>query len=153
MKYGLNKERAAMADATTELAKLHEAADDLLKPFNQFAPRYMEGETVDGYRKRLAGRVQQHAPSMQNVNLRESIGTGFDLIERQIYDEARREAVRPTTIPDGEMRELKKYDATGRPFLEFHGSPKSWLGDFSNGAKRRLVSIRTETQRGYIPSL
>jgi hypothetical protein len=137
----------------TALAKLHEAADDLLKPFNQFAPRYMEGETVDGYRKRLAGRVQQHAPSMQNVNLRESIGTAFDLIERQIYDEARREAVRPTTIPDGEMRELKKYDATGRPFLEFHGSPKSWLGDFSNGAKRRLVSIRTETQRGYIPSL
>lgn len=136
----------------TELAKLHEAADDLLKPFNQSAPRYMEGETADGYRKRLAGRVQQHAPSMKDINLRESIGTAFSLIEKQIYDEARREAVRPTTIPDGEMRELTKYDATGRPFLEFHGSPKAWLGDFSNGAKRRLVGIRTETQRGYIPN-
>jgi hypothetical protein len=33
----------------TELAKLHEAADDLLKPFNQSAPRYMEGETADGH--------------------------------------------------------------------------------------------------------
>jgi hypothetical protein len=140
-----------MSDPTA-LAKLHEAADDLLKPFNMFAPRYMEGETVDGYRKRLAGRVQQHAPSMQNINLRESTGTAFDLIERQIYDEPRREAVRPTTIPDGEMRELTKYDATGRPFLEFHGSPKAWLGDYSNGAKRKLVGIRTETQRGYIPS-
>lgn len=135
----------------TELANLHEAADDLLKPFNQFAPRYMEGETVDGYRKRLASRVQQHAPSMQNINLRESIGTAFNLIEKQIFDEARREAVRPTRIPDGEMRELTKYDATGRPFIEFHGSPKAWLGDFANGAKRRLVGIRTETQRGYIP--
>jgi hypothetical protein len=135
----------------TELAKLHEAADELLKPFNQFAPRYMDGETADGYRKRLAGRVQQHAPSMQSINLRESVGTAFSLIEKQIYDEARREAVRPTTIPDGEMRELKKYDATGRPFIEFHGSPKAWLGDFANGAKRRLVGIRTETQRGYIP--
>jgi hypothetical protein len=136
----------------TELAKLHEAADDVLKPFNQSAPRYMEGETADGYRKRLASRVQQHAPAMKDINLRESIGTAFNLIEKQIYDEARREAVRPTTIPDGEMRQLTKYDATGRPFLEFHGSPKAWLGDFSNGAKRRLVGIRTETQRGYIPS-
>lgn len=140
-----------MSDPTA-LAKLHEAADDLLKPFNQFAPRYMEGETVNGYRKRLAGRVQQHAPSLKDINLRKSVGTTFDLIEKQIYDEARREAVRPTTIPAGEMRELTKYDATGRPFLEFHGSPKAWLGDFSNGAKRKLVGIRTETQRGYIPS-
>jgi hypothetical protein len=137
---------------TTALAKLHEAADDLLKPFNQFAPRYMEGETVDGYRKRLAGRVQQHAPTLKDINLRESVGTAFNLIEKQIYDEARREAVRPTTIPDGEMRELKRYDATGRPFTEFHGSPKAWLGDYSNGAKRRLVGIRTESVRGYIPS-
>jgi hypothetical protein len=140
-----------MSDAT-ELAKLHEAADDLLKPFNQSAPRYMEGETPDGYRKRLAGRVQQHAPSMKDINLRESIGTAFSLIEKQIYDEARREAVRPTTIADGEMRELKRYDATGRPFLEFHGHPSAWLGEFSNGAKRKLAGIRTESRRGYIPN-
>jgi hypothetical protein len=134
------------------LAKLHETADDLLKPFNQYAPRYMEGETVSGYRKRLAGRIQQHAPTLKDINLRESVGTTFDLIERQIYDEARREAIRPTTIPAGEMRELKRYDDTGRPFLEFHGSPRAWLGDFANGAKRRLVGIKTETTRGYIPS-
>jgi hypothetical protein len=136
----------------TEFAKLHEYADTLLKPFNQYAPRYMEGETLAGYRKRLAGRIQQHAPSMKDINLRESVGTAFNLIEKQIYDEARREAVRPTTIPDGEMRELKRYDDTGRPFLEFHGHPKAWLGDFSNGAKRKLAGIRTESQRGYIPN-
>lgn len=139
------------ADAT-ELAKLHEAADDLLKPFNRSAPRYMEGETADGYRKRLAGRIQEHAPSMKHINLRESIGTAFSLIEKQIYDEARREAVRPTTIPAGEMRELTRYDNSGRPFQEFHGSPKAWLGDFSNGAKKKLAGIRTESQRGYIPN-
>jgi hypothetical protein len=136
----------------TELAKLHETADEVLRQHNQFAPRYMEGETLTSYQKRLAGRVQQHAPSMKDINLRESVGTAFSLIEKQIYDEARREAVRPTTIPDGEMREMKKYDATGRPFIEWHGSPKAWLGDFANGAKRRLVGIKTETSRGYIPS-
>jgi hypothetical protein len=136
----------------TEFAKAHEAADDLLRQHKQFAPRYMEGETLTGYKKRLAGRVQQHAPSMKDINVRESIGTAFNLIEKQIYDEARREAIRPSNIPDGEMRELTKYDATGRPFLEFHGHPSNWMDQFSNGAKRKLVGIRTETQRGYIPS-
>ncbi len=135
-----------------EFAKLHEAADEVLRPFKQFAPRYMQGETLAGYQKRLASRVQQHAPSMKNTNLRELIGSAFNLIEKQIYDEARREVVRPTTIPEGEMRELTKYDATGRPFIEFHGSPKAWISDFANGAKKRLVGIRTETQRGYIPN-
>ena len=134
------------------LAKLHEAADEVLRPFNQYAPRFMEGETVTGYQKRLAGRVQQHAPSMKDVNLRKFVGTAFSVLERQIYDEARREAVRPTTIPKGEMRELTKYDTTGRPFIEFHGSPSAWIDDFSNGAKRRLVGIKTETSRGYIPN-
>jgi hypothetical protein len=141
----------AYADPT-EFAKLHEAADEVLRPFKQFAPRYMEGETLAGYQKRLAGRVQQHAPSMKEINLRESVGSAFNLIEKQIYDEARREAIRSTTIPKGEMRELTNYDATGRPFIEFHGHPSAWMSDFSNGAKRRLVGIRTESQRGYIPN-
>jgi hypothetical protein len=127
-----------------------ENADDLFKPFNKSAPRYMEGETIDGYRKRLATRLQQQAPSLKDVNVRDTRGSAFDLIEKQIYDEARREAVRPTMIPDGEMCELKRYDATGRPFIEWHGSPKTWLNDFANGAKRKLVGIRTETQTGYI---
>jgi hypothetical protein len=136
----------------TEIAVIQERADETLRMFNQSAPRDMEGETVTSYRKRLATRVQQHAPSMKDINLREATGSAFDLLERQIYDEARREAQRPSTIPDGEMRELKKYDATGRPMIEWHGSLKSWMGDFSNGAKKRLVSIRTESQRGYIPN-
>jgi hypothetical protein len=150
---GFHKGGATMAYADpTEFAKLHEAADEVLKPFKQFAPRYMEGETLAGYQKRLAGRVQQHAPSMKDINLREAVGTAFNVLEKQIYDEAQREAVRPTTIPKGEMRELTKYDAAGRPFLKFHGSPKAWMDDFTNGAKRRLVGIRTESQRGYIPN-
>jgi hypothetical protein len=135
-----------------EFARRHEAADELLRPFNQYAPRYMEGETLNSYDKRLTARVQQYAPSMKDINLREATGSAFKLLQNQIYDEARREAVRPTTIPKGEMRELTKYDATGRPFLEFHGSPKSWMDDFANGAKRKLVGIRTESARGYIPN-
>jgi hypothetical protein len=135
-----------------ELVKIYENAEGYFKPYKQNVPGYMEGETPAGYRRRLATNLQQHTPSLKNINLRESVGSAFNLIEKQIYDEAQREAIRPTTIPKGEMRELTKYDATGRPFIEFHGHPSAWMDDFTNGAKRRLIGIRTETQRGYIPN-
>jgi len=136
----------------TALVAEQERADDLLRMFNQSAPRAMEGETVDSYRERMAARIQQNAPNMRNLNLREATGSAFDLIERQIYDDARREAKNPTLVPDGELREVKQLDATGRPASVFYGRPSSWMNQFSNGTKRRLVGIKTETQKGYIPN-
>jgi hypothetical protein len=112
----------------------------------------MDGESIDAYRRRLASKVQEIAPSMKNINVQDARGSAFDLIERQIYAEARREAERPSNIPAGEMREMRKFDDTGRPFIEWHGHPSNWMDQFSNGAKRRLVGIKTESPRGYIPS-
>jgi hypothetical protein len=111
---------------------------------NKSAPRYMEGETTESYRKRLATRLQQHAPSLKDINVRDTRGSAFDLIEKQIYAEARREAERPSNIPDGELREMRKLDATGRPFYEFHGRPSTWMDQFSNGTKKRLVGIKQD---------
>jgi hypothetical protein len=131
----------------TELAKIYENADDIFKPHKQSAPRYMEGETTDSYRKRLATRLQQHAPSLKDINVRDTRGSAFDLIEKQIYDEARREAERPSNIRDGELREMRKFDATGRPFYEFHDRPSTWMDDFSNGTKKRVVIKKDTTAR------
>jgi hypothetical protein len=135
----------------TELVAQQEKADEMLRMFNQSAPRAMEGETVQSYRKRMAAKLQSHAPNMKDINLREATGSAFDLIEKQIYDEARREAVRPTTVPDGELREVKEMDATGRATSKFFGRPSSWMSQFSGG-KKRVVGIRTENQRGYVPN-
>jgi hypothetical protein len=135
-----------------ELIEQQERADEMLRLFNQSAPRAMDGETVESYRRRMATRIQQNAPNMKDINVRDARGSAFDLIEKQIYDDARREALRPTLIPDGELREVKQLDATGRPASVFYGRPSSWMGQFSNGTKRRLVGIKTETQRGYIPN-
>jgi hypothetical protein len=136
----------------TEFALIQEQADNLLRLHNQSAPRAMDGENLVSYKRRLASKVQQVTPNLKDINLNDARGSAFDLLQKQIYDEARREAIRPTTIPKGEMREMRKFDDTGRPFYEWQGSPKAWLGDFSNGAKRKLAGIRTESQRGYIPS-
>jgi hypothetical protein len=136
----------------TELVAEQERADEILRMFNQSAPRAMDGETVESYKRRMATKIQQNAPHMKDINVRDARGSAFNLIERQIYEDARRKAKNPTLIPDGELREVKQLDATGRPASVFYGRPSSWMGQFTNGANRRLLSIRTETQRGYIPN-
>jgi len=132
----------------TERYEIQEKADARLRLFNESAPRCLEGETTKGYRRRLATKLQRHAPGLQDVNVYDANGAAFDLIERQIYEAAEKEAKRPTLIPAGELREVKKIDQTGREFSDFYGSPKAWMSTFMAEPKR-LAGIRTETQRGY----
>src|ERR1700722_19294628 len=105
------------------------------------APPPLERESETAYRRRLAESLQQHAPNCQDFNVRHSTGTAFDVLEKQIKADAQREAARPTNIPEGTLRQVTKYDQSGRPFYEFFGSPSSWLKDFT-GEKKRLVGIR-----------
>jgi hypothetical protein len=73
------------------------------------------------------------------------------VLEEQIYDDARREAQNPTNVPEGELREVKRMDQSGRPFSTFYGSPKVWMDTFS-ATKKRFVGIRVANERGYHPS-
>jgi hypothetical protein len=77
----------------------------------------------------------------RGIKIDDARGTAFDLLEKQIFEDARQEAIRPTNIPDGELREVRRYDETGRPFYEFHGKPSSWMSQFMNGTRKRLVGI------------
>ena len=135
----------------TELAALQEKADEALRMFNQSAPRAMDGETVASYRRRMAAELQPYAPSMKDINIYESAGSAFDLIEKEIYDGARREVNNPTMIPEGQLREVRKTDQSGRPYTEFHGKVSTWLSHFT-GPRRKLIGIKTQTERGYIPN-
>jgi hypothetical protein len=136
---------------STALARIQEQTDDLLRLRNQSAPRALDGETVQSYRARMLSRVQEGAPGLKDINVRDARGSALDLLEKQIYEEARREARNPTTIPDGELREVKETDTTGRVTSKFFGRPSAWMSQFSTG-KKRVVGIRTENQRGYIPN-
>jgi hypothetical protein len=115
--------------------------DDVIQPFNRSAPRPFTDENAELYRKRTLPMVQQYAPNYQNVKVDDARGSAFDLLEKQIYDDARQEARRPTQIPEGELRQVTRYDASGRPYYDFFGSPRAWLDNFS-APKKRLVGIR-----------
>jgi hypothetical protein len=94
--------------------------EEALQPFNRTAPRPFPEETHEEYRRRAL----------------------------PIFEAARREADKPTMIPEGELREIKRFDQSGRVSLEFHGKPSVWLSQVAPD-RRRLMGIRTETERGY----
>jgi hypothetical protein len=97
--------------------------------------------------------VQSVAPGFEGLKIDNYLREpNFNYIEKQVQEAARREAQHPTRIPDNELREVKRLDGTGRPFYEFYGRPSTWMSDFTTGAKQKLVGIRTETQRGYVPN-
>jgi hypothetical protein len=104
------------------------------------APPPLERENETAYRRRLAESLQQHAPNCKDFNIRHSTGSAFDVLERQIKADAQREALHPTQIPEGTLREIKRYDQAGRPFYEYHGSPSAWMSDFST-PRKKLIGI------------
>jgi hypothetical protein len=122
-----------------------------LRPFNRSAPQPFPEETHDEYRRRALPILQNYAPGMQEVKVHDMRGSAFDMIEKQTFEAARREARSPTNIPEGELREVKRYDQAGRVFSEFFGKPSVWMDTFS-ATKKRLVGIRVANGRGYHPS-
>jgi hypothetical protein len=147
MGYTLSTEREALM---REIQAKYDAEVFSLFP-GRSAPRYLEGENPDIYRKRLATMALAYAPGLQNIKMDDARGTAFDLIEKEVLNAVASEARHPTLIPEGELREVTRLDQAGRPFTEFFGRPSAWLRQFTSGPRKRLVGIRTETETGYRP--
>jgi hypothetical protein len=105
------------------------------------APPPMERESNTAYRRRMAEGLQRHAPNCSDFNIRHSTGTAFDVLEKQIKADAQREALRPTQIPEGELKERVSYDQAGRPTYSYFGSPRAWMDQFAS-PKKMSVGIR-----------
>ena len=106
------------------------------------APPPLERESEAAYRRRLAETLQQHAPNCKDFNIRQSTGTAFDVLERQIKADAQKEALHPTQIPEGTLKETVSYDQAGRPTYSYWGSPRVWMDHFA-APKKMLVGINT----------
>jgi hypothetical protein len=115
--------------------------EEVLSPFvPSGAPSPFTDEGPQQYRERALPILQNYAPNYKDVKLDDARGTAFDLLERQIFDDARREARHPTNIPDGELRQVISHDETGRPSYSFYGSPRAWMNNFA-APRKQLVGI------------
>lgn len=125
------EEEEAMVDAQVK-------ADSVMGLFGERAPRPLRGETVLGYRKRMAKQMQQHSKQWKGVDLNVLPKAAFDIAEGQIFADAQVAASAPTSAP-GQLRSVQRRDATtGRVTTQFFGDPKAWMGDFS--APKRFVA-------------
>jgi hypothetical protein len=126
--------------------------DPTLKALNLPTPALIEGEPIHNQRKRIMNMVRPFvSDDLQNVKPDHVFESALDDYERRFQESAAREAVRPSRVPEGQLKQVTRHDPSGRPFYEFWGSPRAWLSDFSTGTRRRLVGIRTVTETGYRP--
>lgn len=109
-------------------------------------------EKEPDFRVRALSNLQPLVPGFEDLKIDRYLREpNFKYVEKQIFEAADKEARHPTNIPDGELRQVRKLDESGRPTYEFHGRVSAWMNDFSTGTTKRLAGIRTETQKGWRP--
>lgn len=103
-------------------------ADEAYQPWGRAAPRPMDGESLLQYRRRLLEGVQEHT-AYKEVNLRAiaADAAAFGVIEGQIISEAAKVGRSPASVPDGELREVRRSSGSGHQITEFIGDPRSWM--------------------------
>lgn len=129
-------------DEQRKFNNIEQWAQLALKPLNIPVPAYIEGERLDQQRKRIMNKVRPFvSDALQQVKTDDVFGSALDHYEKQFMESARAEALRPTKIPDGELREVISHDQSGRPMYSYYGSPRAWMDNFSS-PKKQLVGIR-----------
>jgi hypothetical protein len=106
--------------------------DSVYQEFGQHAPRFMSGETLQGYRLRMAKDLQKHSPTWKEANLGVVAvdAVAFDAALNSLFTEARRTANDPANFPQtGERTMVRRDSATGRDVTEFQRSG-SFVKDF-----------------------
>jgi hypothetical protein len=115
-------------------------AHSILSLHGREAPPRLQGERLDSYDRRLTDLIAQTSPKFKDVNLRDAGSATYPILKKQVFEDSQREALHPTNIPEGTLREVKRVDPTGRPFSEFFGSPRTWLDQFA-APRKRLAGI------------
>jgi hypothetical protein len=136
MAYTLQAERDRLNDETRR-----KWDQDVFGPSGRPTPRYLDTDNPDHYRKHLMEAARPLvSEELQKVRTQDLYGSALDHYESEYLKSAKAEAQHPTNIPEGQLRQVTKTDATGRPFFEFYGSPKAWISDFTH-PRKKLTSI------------
>jgi hypothetical protein len=132
-----------------QFAEARSRADQVFEAFGDSSPRPWRGENLVGYRIRLARKLQQHSAAWKDSDLAaiaRSDGTAFGNIEQQIYADALNTARKPTSIPVGTLREVRKKLPWGGEIIEFQGSPMAWMQDFMHIGQEARLNLRPGAQ-------
>jgi 8-oxo-dGTP pyrophosphatase MutT (NUDIX family) len=85
------------------------------------APEPLQGESLDGFRVRLARGVQKHSQSWSAVDLHTLQPAALAIAEKQIYADAQVAARNPTDLPEDSLLPRSRTTPEGHRITEFHG--------------------------------
>jgi hypothetical protein len=120
----------------------------ILKAHKIPTPALIDGERLTWQRKRIMDKVR-HVVSdeLQKIPTDDMFDATLDDCERRFMQSAAQEAVRPSKVPEGSLKEVVSYDASGRVSYSYFGSPKAWLADFSHPRKKLLSIINPDADK------
>jgi hypothetical protein len=129
--------------------KTLEEYDSYYKLNGRNAPSWLQGENLNHYDRRLLAGLQSYTSNSQNIDVHEAWGSAFPVIKNKILEEVKREVAQPSNIPDGTLKEVTRFDQSGRPYSLFFGKPNSWMRQFMPDRVARVAKIRNvDEERG-----
>jgi 8-oxo-dGTP pyrophosphatase MutT (NUDIX family) len=128
------------------LAEAQERADAVYGAFgaNIRAPRPMDGETLPGYRRRLAAGLQKHSPRWKEIDLYAINDAALVNVEQDVYNDAMAVARNPADLGEGELRSHRRILESGHTSVDFYGKPSAWMNEYA-GNRRLLAGVRTKS--------
>lgn len=125
-----------------EVAEAQVKADSVFSSFGKRAPIPLSGEKPMAYRRRLMIQLQEHSPDYKAVDLSAIADSQLlSTAEKHIYADAQKAA--SLSVGPGQLREIKRKDATGREISTFEGNPAVTWAPFQSG-KRQVTSFNNQ---------
>lgn len=122
-----------------EVADAQVKADSVFSSYGKRAPMPLHGEKPMAYRRRMMVQLQQHSADYKDVDLSAIADAQvLKIAEKQIYADAQASA--SLSIGAGQLREIKRADATGRQISTFEGDPAACWAPFQTG-KRQITGF------------
>ena len=121
----LESREAMSDDDVSKYADAQAKADSVMQLFGKAAPRWLAGESLANYRKRLATPLRVHSSTWKDEKLSDLPDSVFGKIEGAIYADAAIAARHPVDLGEGEFRKITNVDPdTGLKQI-------TWAGDHS----------------------
>lgn len=136
----LERSRVRTDAELNALAEAQQMWDGVAQQFGERASRPMDGETLNTYNRRHVVRFQKHSPRWKDMDFAALPSTVMQVAMPDIRADAT-EAAKRGLIGQPELREIVRYDRTGRKISEFIGDIAVTLAPF------RLPSMRVRGGR------
>lgn len=120
-------------------------ADDVFALFGERAPRPLAGQTPAAYERNCVRKLKAHSPRWSKVDENSAAFADdavFGQIRDQVYADAAVAARAPTSIPEGQLREVTRREG-GHEVREFHGNPRIWMDPMAGAAKQYVTAFNT----------